>query len=475
MEHSGNIPASWAGNRESSRPDARSVLILAAGVVASRLPMLFWGFGLDPDAWRIANAAFDLRYHLTYHASRFPGYPLCEIMNSFVIGYGWVATNCLTMVLSLISIVAFMQVAKILAIRHRTLLILTYAFLPILWINSTNTMDYMWAVCFMLLAWLFTMKEKWLAAGIMMGLAIGSRPQTAVIIPAFIYLCYCISRNKRKTVAFLISTVITTLLLFVPLVLTYGLAFIARYPTNTGPLEFGYMAVRHFGLPGLVMTTLIIPLSLRDVRRAVARRHRVDVFVMLALVLAVVSLITMGGHVEYLIIFIPFALIFIHRTCRKSLVIVLSVLLLSHTFVTVGGLKHLGKKELQARLVGPGAIANNIAARQAQIAYARKVINADIPARSLVIAGTWLPILAHLDESLSSSPDARRMYDSNRPDAGVRDHERDIEFRYLADREEIAAAQRDDYRIFYLDGTRELTARAHGFDPQRYATRLPIE
>ena len=150
--------------------------------VLSRIWLLDLGFGLDADAWRVANSAFDLRYHGIYHASRFPGYPLPEFFNAFIIGSGWLATNGLTMLLSLVSVIVFAQILKIYNCRMRGLLTMTYAFLPLLWINSTNTMDYTWSVTFIMLTWLLLLRKKAIIAGLMMGLAIGSRPQSIFIM-----------------------------------------------------------------------------------------------------------------------------------------------------------------------------------------------------------------------------------------------------------------------------------------------------
>ncbi|MBE0431971.1 hypothetical protein IBX73_00745 [candidate division WOR-3 bacterium] len=461
--------------RESGPTQVWYMLVLAACFVGSRLPMLFLGFGLDPDAWRIANTSFDLRYHLAYHTSRFPGYPVPEFVNSLAITRGWAATNTLTMLLSLVSVFILERIAGILAIRNRNLLIFTYAFLPILWINSTNTMDYMWSLCFILLTWLLILKHRWLVAGIAMGLAIGSRPQAAILALPFIYLCYSISGGKRRTIEFLVSSVITTFLLFAPLVSTYGLSFVKAYPVSTDVLQIGYMAIRHFGLPAISMLILTVLLSYRDLHNTVAQHNTRDVFFLLALLLALASFIAIDGHVEYVIIFIPFALMFIYQTCRRPLLIILSVLLISHAFITVGSFKHLGEKRLQVRIFGPGAIFNNIEARRTQLSYGRELANTDIPARSVVIAGTWLPVLANLDADVSSCAGAKRMYDCNRPRAGVRDFNRDVCYRYLAGIDEIAAMKNDNYHIFYIDGAVELTARTYGFDLALHAMRLSTE
>ena len=45
------------------------LIFLIAIIIFSRVWLLDLGYGLDADAWRIANSAFDMRYHGIYHAS----------------------------------------------------------------------------------------------------------------------------------------------------------------------------------------------------------------------------------------------------------------------------------------------------------------------------------------------------------------------------------------------------------------------
>ena len=85
----------------------RYALVMALLFLCSRLPLLPLGFGLDPDSWRIAGSSFDIRHHLVYHASRFPGYPVPEFVNALVIDLGWFASNALTAILSLASVFAY--------------------------------------------------------------------------------------------------------------------------------------------------------------------------------------------------------------------------------------------------------------------------------------------------------------------------------------------------------------------------------
>ena len=164
----------WEKFSECDWTEIPQIFILTIIYLISRIPFLNLGFGVDPDAWRIANSAFDLNNFLIYNTSRFPGYPLPEYANSLLINYGWVATNSLTMIISLIAILMFAKILKEIEVENKGLIIITFAFMPLIWINSVNAMDYMWNVTFIILSWYFIIKNHHLLAGLMMGLAIAS-------------------------------------------------------------------------------------------------------------------------------------------------------------------------------------------------------------------------------------------------------------------------------------------------------------
>lgn len=54
------------------------LLMLGALVLGSRLPFLDAGYGLDPDAWRLARAAHGIATKGVFQVSRLPGHPVVE-------------------------------------------------------------------------------------------------------------------------------------------------------------------------------------------------------------------------------------------------------------------------------------------------------------------------------------------------------------------------------------------------------------
>ncbi|MEP6937397.1 MAG: hypothetical protein ABI871_04945, partial [Chthoniobacterales bacterium] len=58
-------------------------ILMLVGVALSRLPFLDAGYGVNVDAWRVARAARHIAQTGEYEASRFPGYPVHEIVCSW--------------------------------------------------------------------------------------------------------------------------------------------------------------------------------------------------------------------------------------------------------------------------------------------------------------------------------------------------------------------------------------------------------
>jgi hypothetical protein len=94
----------------------------------------------------------------------------------------------------------------------------------------------------------------------------------------------------------------------------------------------------------------------------------------------------------------------------------------------------------------------------------------DIDKHSMVIVGPYLPMIAYLDENVSSSDQAKRMYDPNQSRAGVENFKRDILYRYLLTPQELQSTLGRSYKIYYVEGVREMTMETYGYDLAEYET-----
>ncbi|UCD20343.1 MAG: hypothetical protein JSU64_04175 [candidate division WOR-3 bacterium] len=440
--------------------------------LCSHLPMLFLGFGLDPDAWRIANTAFDLRHHLVYHASRFPGYPVPEFLNALIIDFGYHATNSLTMLLSLLSALAFGRILREADNAEKGLLVLTYAFMPLVWINSTNTMDYMWSLSFIILTWLFITKERYVVAGLLLAMAAGSRAASAAFVIPFLYLIHSRGSARGPIARFVLTFLATSVFIYIPLLVTYGLSFIHRYPSHTGILQIGYQALKYCGLPSLILLAIILLAVVRNLNKVGAALDKVGIFSLLSITIVLVTFFLAPYQIEYLVPLVPFGLLLAQRLGRRFLFIILCCALMLHSFVNIGSIEYTDVGRVAIRALDAGAVIKNFAARRKQMAYARRLAKVELPKNSVAIVGTWLPIVAHLDERVSSSAKAKQMFDSNLPRADLWNFADTIHYRYLIDHDELRQLQQNGRLIFYIEGIRGFTRDIYGYDINEYGAIL---
>lgn len=310
------------------------VLILMLFFIISRVPLLNSGFGTDADAWRIADSALDLNQFHIYHPSRFPGYPFPEFVNSLVINYGWLITNSLTMIISLISIIFFAKILKELNVKNKGLIVITYAFFPIIWIYSACTMDYMWALTFIIMAWYFIIKGNYKIAGLVMGLAIGSRITSILFIIPFIYYMIFTQKNEIKRILnFLIIAITTSLVLFLPLYLQYGIKFLSYYPSDISwILVFSDMNY-YFGSLALLFGIVICLLSFKNLFGNLKKDKYLQ-FLLIIVIIYLILFIKVPFEIPYLIPIIPFGILLINEITNKKFFAILCVILLLNSFIS---------------------------------------------------------------------------------------------------------------------------------------------
>ena len=205
-----------------------AVIYLALIFFIPRLPFIALGFSAftnptDQDALAVVNSAYLLRYDHTYTASRFPGYPLYEFVNALFIGGGWIATNTATMVVSFICIIIFAKILNFFKIKNKALLVFTFAFIPIIWINSVITMDYMWSLTFIMLGVYLAFSGKYPMAGIAIGFAIGSRFTSGFMIIPIVLWALSNKVNGKNILIFISTAAGAALVLFLPVIYKYKL------------------------------------------------------------------------------------------------------------------------------------------------------------------------------------------------------------------------------------------------------------
>ena len=133
------------------------------------------GYSTNGDSWRVVNSAYLLyKYHI-YQWSRVPGHPVVEFGYSFVIWGGLVLANFLTLIISLIGLLAFNKILVLKNIDNAGLLTLLLSIWPVWWISSTIIIDYIWSVTFILVSIYFLLDEKYVSSALFLSLGVGSR------------------------------------------------------------------------------------------------------------------------------------------------------------------------------------------------------------------------------------------------------------------------------------------------------------
>jgi len=107
-------------------------------------------------------------------------------------------------------------------LRHSQLTFLVLAFHPLIIINSTTTMDYIWAVSSLGWAYVALVSNKPLAAGVLIGIATGFRPTSILFAgPAILWFAW---RRQWKPAAIVAAiSLLVAVIAYSPVLIEYGL------------------------------------------------------------------------------------------------------------------------------------------------------------------------------------------------------------------------------------------------------------
>ena len=206
--------------------------LFAFAIFLTRLPFLSSGYGLDEDSWSVAMTAKDIAATGQVEVSRFPGYPVQEFICSlFYNGYPF-RLNLLTAVISTIGFLFFAMTLRVWKFKHIFLAAAALAFTRVVYINSTTTIDYLWALAFLLISLYYVARNKLFVAGIFLGVAVGCRITSgAMIIPYSIMMMQTdgLKKNIVRIFKLAFPAVVVGCLLYLPIYLKYGWQFFSYY------------------------------------------------------------------------------------------------------------------------------------------------------------------------------------------------------------------------------------------------------
>ena len=441
--------------RPFTRREVWPLVWLGTLVLLTRLPWISAGYGADPDAYRVVNAARQILRTGDYVASRMPGYPVYEYLTALTtVSKSAVLSNGLTAVLSCVAAVFFALILRFFDIRHSVLLSLAFALTPVVYINSVVTMDYMVALTFMLGSTYFVLVRRPLLAGLLLGLAVGSRITSgALLLPLSLWM---LQEERRpvahKDMARLWGVALATGgLCFLPVVHRYGLGFLSFHDVS------GYPGVAYLVRKGIVEVwwqpavlgflalLFLAPLTVKNLQEAF-RRPRFShglVLCVIAVVLYSVAFLRLPQESAYLIPVVPFILLLTALAFRSRFVDYLSVAIMLSSFVTIGG----------RGLVFSGPITNDHRVRESRVRNTQAVISsvAGLPENAVVVAGWMLPqIREALD--VSGRLDRRYVY-------------------LIKDEESYQRLVNQGRQVYFLPGMAVYNLRTRGFDLRKLGAR----
>ncbi len=363
--------------------------------------MLDLGFGADADAWRVAITDRWLWAHHAYYPSRLPGYPVHELVSALLIPGGWLATNSATMVVSLVGVFLFAAIVKRRAPGVQGLLTLTFAFTPLLWINSTVTMDYMWALTFLLASYLLLLQRRFVPAGIALGVAAGCRLTIIAFLGPFL-LILLHDREVRAAVRLTAASLLSAAVVFTPVWWRYGLRMFdfADWRPTWGEVA-RTLGVEAGSLLTFGSLVLILLLSLPQIRRvpALIRRdgHLAGWLAAVLLIFAVFMRLPLEE--AYLIPAVPFAFLAMARILRRPLLYAACALIVAGGFVDVYTASQAGWTSPTALLqLRPekGRVLVDRELRVQRMQVVREARRYPLPPNSALTMGYYYPILAEL-------------------------------------------------------------------------------
>jgi hypothetical protein len=375
------------------------IIAMCMAIFLTRLPWISAGYGLEPDSYRVINTARHIAQTGEYIASRPPGCPLFEYLMAITPAKASpLFSNGLTAVFSCIAFLLFALILRQFRISQYLLLTSAFAFTPVVYVNSTNTIDYMYTTAFVLGSTYFVLVHRPFVAGICLGLAIGCRITSGAMLLPLALLMFLEEKTLISGKRFLIFSA-TALMIggicFLPGVHRYGLGLflLDKQQTACQPpsmyilLKRGVLDV--WGVPaslGLLGLCSLVPFISQNIRVSLMQPHarRGLILSSLVVVLYVVAFLLIPCKGAYLIPVVPFLLLAVGLLIPPYFVRWSAmILLLSSFFIMIDS--------RGVTLSGP--IMRDHWAREAQIQETRKIIEAvaRLPENAVIVAGWKLP------------------------------------------------------------------------------------
>jgi hypothetical protein len=428
------------------------VLILLI-VVASRLPFIDAGYGPEEDAWGLKLTADNIARTGVYEVSRLPGHPFQEIIYSKISQHGFYLMNWITVLISAAGVVFFYLLLLKLNVHNAFFASVTFAFVPVIYINSMNVMDYMWALSLIIASFYFLISGKLPVAGILLGCAVGCRITSGAMALPFIVYLYDknVQGYVKKTALFIFPFIITSVVCFYPVFTQYDAGFFTYYqhfpiPSALKNIYKGTIAV--WGVTGLIALMFFFFNILKKIftrgKNNIASNNRIVAVCLIILVVYGIAFIKLPLKAAFMMPLIPFALIVVALYINRSASIILMLcMIFSSLFAGINlndsrrgnePTKFSWSRSVSGQQISfdllKGPVIADYEKQKHMVAYAKDVINKsnDIQRPSVVIAGWYLNFIKVLDKHPISN----------------------IQYVYYIDEKELQNDIAKKYAVYYL-------------------------
>ena len=437
----------------------RNLLLFGLFVFITRVPFLFDGFGSEEDAWAMHLVAERIGTTGIYEVSRLPGHPVQELIYASCWKMGPLFYNLLTAIISSVGIIAFVAMLLQLGIKNAYWCAVALAFTPIVFINSSNAMDYTWAMGFVLLSGYFISKKQILLAAGMLALAVGCRLTSGAMLLPYAILLWnlCDEKIRFKTCGYFISTtLIGSLLVMSPVIYQYGLEFFTYYehfpiPNILKNVYKGSIAV--WGIAGcLAIAYYIIKIILKrnSVKSIIYEGENISIALITVCVISILLYTIAFIHVPLKAAFIipicPFLILGLALLLDEMSIRILALVFIFSCFFLGLNLAEENRGSSRSSLayilnigenkvaIDPlqGLVLADQSKRKQQIAFTEKIINrtSTIQQKTILIAGWWNAELQVLSKN-------------NQNDSLI--------IRHYIGEPELRWLKESGYKIFYLE------------------------
>lgn len=394
-------------------------LLFALLILLTRVPFIFSGFGTDEDSWGVALTALNIHDTFQYEVSRFPGFPVHEIISALFIPGGAVALNFLTAIMSALAVLFFVCALQQMRFRYPYLAGIAFASTPVVFLHSTDTIDYVWAMSFLMLSFLLILQNRFLLSAIILAIATGCRiTSLAMLMPYCVLLInknFDTKENARVITRYVVFTVVCSVIVYLPVIFKYGISFLTFYDLSGYPTIPKVLYKFSFGVWGVLgsaaliygMGSLLFTSPLKPKRfllpKTTNEKHVIAWLV--AIDLTIIIFVRLPYESGYLIPMIPFTILVFGKYLHDRAFILFSLLLIASPWVLSISTQNKSDSPPPAQVSTQfklfsqslnidylrGAVCTDAEARKMTIAFADSVIGEAhyLSDTSVVLCGWW--------------------------------------------------------------------------------------